>query len=118
MTSEHSPFSWNRPAALELVGGDEDLLNEVVQLFLAHSPNLMTTMQQAVLHNDPATLERAAHSLRGALSYLGVPDAYEAAHKLEAAGRREQLEGSWDLFNGLQVQMLMLWSALGTASNA
>jgi hypothetical protein len=37
---------------------------------------------------------------------------------LEAAGRNKQLECSWDVFNGLQIQMLMLWSALDAGSNA
>jgi two-component system, sensor histidine kinase and response regulator len=118
LESKHSTFSWNRSAALEFAGGDEDLLNEVVQIFLADSPGLMNRLQQAVLQNDAGRLERAAHSLCGALSYLAAPDACELARRLEAAGRNKQLECSWDVFNGLQIQMLMLWSALDAGSNA
>ena len=35
---------WNPSAALEIVGGDEDLLNEMVQLFLVESPKLVAQM--------------------------------------------------------------------------
>jgi Hpt domain-containing protein len=70
------PGSWDRSAALESVGGDETLLCEVIQAFLKESPNLVTRIEQALSLHDPRLLEIAAHSLKGALGYLGVPDAY------------------------------------------
>src|ERR1700733_8837257 len=88
---------WNRSAALEIVGGDESLLNEMVQLFLVESPKLVAQMQQALAHNEPRLLEMAAHCLKGELRYLVVPEASEAADKLETAGRTGEMGAAADL---------------------
>src|ERR1700683_234409 len=82
---------WNRSAALEIVGGDEGLLNEMVQLFLVESPKLLAQMQQALAQNDPRLMEMAAHCLKGELRYLVVPEASEAADKLEITGRTGEM---------------------------
>jgi HPt (histidine-containing phosphotransfer) domain-containing protein len=100
---------WNRSAALEIVGGDESLLNEMVQLFLVESPKLVTQMQQALVHNDPRLLEMAAHCLKGELRYLVVPEASEAADKLEAAGRTEEMGAAADFLADLRTRLELLW---------
>jgi HPt (histidine-containing phosphotransfer) domain-containing protein len=107
---EAKPISWNRSAALESVGGDEILLNEVMQIFLVESPKLVTQMEQSLLHHDPRTLELAAHCLKGELGYLGVPEASEAAQKLETAGRSGEMEGAADLLNELRTRLAVLWA--------
>jgi len=65
--SEAKPLAWKRSTALESVGGDEDLLDEVLAIFLVESPKLLNQMEQALLQDNPCMLELAAHSLRGAL---------------------------------------------------
>jgi HPt (histidine-containing phosphotransfer) domain-containing protein len=96
---------WNRSAALAIVGGDESLLNEMVQLFLVESPKLVVQMEQALVHNDPRLLEMAAHCLKGQLRYLAVPEACEAAEKLETAGRTGDMEATWDLLADLRSRL-------------
>jgi HPt (histidine-containing phosphotransfer) domain-containing protein len=103
---------WNRSAALEIVGGDEGLLNEMVQLFLVESPKLVAQMQQALAHNDPRLLEMAAHCLKGELRYLVVPEASEAADKLEAAGRTGEITAAADLLVDLRSRLAALWTAV------
>ena len=103
---------WNRSAALEIVGGDESLLNEMVQLFLVESPKLVAQMEQALVRNDPRLLELAAHCLKGELRYLAVPEAGEAADKLEAAGRTGEMEATWDLLADLRTRLALLWTVV------
>jgi HPt (histidine-containing phosphotransfer) domain-containing protein len=103
---------WNRSAALEIVGGDESLLNEMVQLFLVESPKLVAQMERALVHNDPRLLELAAHCLKGELRYLVVPEASEAADKLEAAGRTGEMESTWDLLADLRTRLALLWTVV------
>jgi HPt (histidine-containing phosphotransfer) domain-containing protein len=110
---EAKPLSWNRSAALESVGGDESLLNEVMQIFLVESPTLVTQMEEALLHHDPRMLELAAHSLKGELGYLGVPEASEAAQELEDAGRTGEMEGAADLLAELRTRLEVLWTVVG-----
>jgi two-component system, sensor histidine kinase and response regulator len=113
LDSEAKSLFWNRSAALESVGGDETLLDEVVQLFLVESPKLLTQMQQALLRHEPHMLELAAHCLKGELGYLGVPEASEAAQKLEDAGRTGEMEGAAALLAGLRIRLAGLWAVVG-----
>jgi HPt (histidine-containing phosphotransfer) domain-containing protein len=106
----HAEQLWNRSAALEIVGGDNSLLNEMVKLFLVESPKLVAQMEQALVHNDPRLLELAAHCLKGELRYLAVPEAGEAADKLEAAGRTGEMESTWDLLADLRTRLALLWT--------
>jgi HPt (histidine-containing phosphotransfer) domain-containing protein len=110
--SEAKRLCWARSAALERVGGDESLLDEVVALFLVESPKLVTQMQQALLQQDRRVLELAAHCLKGQLGYLALPEASEA-QKLEDAGRTGELRGAEDLLAGLQIRLAGVWSILG-----
>jgi HPt (histidine-containing phosphotransfer) domain-containing protein len=103
---------WNRSAALEIVGGDEGLLNEMVQLFLVESPKLVAQMEQALIHNDPRLLELSAHCLKGELRYLAMPEACEVADKLEAAGGTGEMESTWDLLADLGSRLALLWTVV------
>jgi HPt (histidine-containing phosphotransfer) domain-containing protein len=93
------------------VGGDENLLDEVVAIFLVESPELVTQIQHALLDRDPRMLEHAAHSLKGQLGYLGLSEVSEA-QKLEDAGRTGELRGAEGLLAGLQVRLVEVWSTL------
>ena len=88
------------------------MLNEMVQLFLVESPKLLAQMQQALAHNDPRLLEMAAHCLKGELRYLVVPDASEAAEKLEAAGRTGEIAAAADLLVDLRSRLALLWTVV------
>jgi two-component system sensor histidine kinase/response regulator len=81
-----SPIPWNRAKALEQVAGDEQLLQEIVQIFIEESPKQLATLHRAVTAGDSDLLERAAHSLRGELSYLAIP--LQKARALEEMGRK------------------------------
>jgi HPt (histidine-containing phosphotransfer) domain-containing protein len=51
----------------------------------------MRDVREAVTAGDGQAIERAAHSLKGALGNLGAPAALEAAHRLEELGQRRRL---------------------------
>ena len=55
---------FDKDAVLELVGGDEDLLQEVVALFLDKSVGLMAEIHEAIASGDAPHLNDAAHSLK------------------------------------------------------
>jgi HPt (histidine-containing phosphotransfer) domain-containing protein len=83
-------------------------LSEVIESFLTESPKLMSEIEEALLRQDPRGLEFAAHSLRGALGYLAVPEACEDAQKLESAGRAGKIEGGAELFLDLRWRWIEL----------
>ena len=81
----------DRALALSRVGGDEDLLREIAELFLDDYPQLVEKIKQALAANDPRGLERASHSLKGSVANFGADPAYQAALELERIGRSNDM---------------------------
>ena len=73
--------------ALSRVGGDIELLKEVVELFLDDYPSAFEKIKDAVASRDAPALEHHAHSLKGSVSTFGATRAFEAAFALEKQGR-------------------------------
>ena len=82
--------------ALSRVGGDVDLLKEVVELFLDDYPSTFEKIKGAVDNRDATALEHHAHSLKGSVSTFGANRAFEAAFTLEKQGRSGDLTGATD----------------------
>jgi CheY-like chemotaxis protein len=82
--------------ALSRVGGDIDLLKEVVELFLDDYPSTFEKIKGAVDSRDATALEHHAHSLKGSVSTFGANRAFEAAFTLEKQGRSGDLTGAPD----------------------
>jgi two-component system, sensor histidine kinase and response regulator len=79
--------------ALSRVGGDADLLREVIELFLDDCPQALEGIRSAVAAQDATALEHQAHSLKGSVSTFGARRAFEAALALEKQGRSKNLSG-------------------------
>jgi len=82
--------------ALSRVGGDVDLLKEVVELFLDDYPSTFEKIKGAVTSRDATALEHHAHSLKGSVSTFGANRAFEAAFTLEKQGRSGDLTDAPD----------------------
>ena len=82
--------------ALSRVGGDRELLCEVVELFLNDYPDMLEKIRSAVSAGDAGALEHYAHSLKGSVSTFGAKGAFEAALALERKGRTGDLSGVED----------------------
>ncbi len=80
--------------ALSRVGGDVELLKEVVELFLDDYPSTFEKIKAAVASRNATALEHHAHSLKGSVSTFGANRAFEAAFTLEKQGRSGDLTGA------------------------
>jgi len=97
--------SWDRTKVLERVEGDETLLRELVQIFLEESPKQLTLLQRAIETANPEQIERTAHSLKGELSYLGLPEAARKAKDLEQMGHERTLRAAVNLFPAFRAEV-------------
>lgn len=52
--------------------GDENFLKELVQIFLRRAPELLETLNHAVLRKDSSAVAQAAHALKGTSSSMGA----------------------------------------------
>jgi two-component system, sensor histidine kinase and response regulator len=110
--------SWGKAEALDRLGGDEDLLRELCQIFLEESPKLMQTLREAIASSDPQGVNHAAHSLKGELGYLGAAGAVQAARQLEEMGHDKELSQASDVFMLLEREMAGLHLALKEPAGA
>jgi two-component system sensor histidine kinase/response regulator len=72
---------------LDLLDDDRALLGELVELFRADYPNHLNAAQKAIEGQNFIELERAGHTLKGALGNLSAKQASSLAHELESMGR-------------------------------
>jgi len=93
-TVEQKICQLDEAVALSRVGGDFELLQEVVGLFLDDYPQSLTKIREALAAGDQDNLERQAHSLKGSVSTFGAKEAFEAAFELEKQGRSGDLSSA------------------------
>jgi HPt (histidine-containing phosphotransfer) domain-containing protein len=75
----------------ERIGGDSELLAEIIAIFLDRYPGVMSKLKQAAAVRDSSALEKAAHSLRGYLVNFHAQASSEVALELELKGRTGDL---------------------------
>jgi signal transduction histidine kinase/DNA-binding response OmpR family regulator/HPt (histidine-containing phosphotransfer) domain-containing protein len=82
----------------ERVGGDEQLLTDVVRLFLEDCPMRLAAIRTAVELRDAEAIRTSAHALKGAAGNLSAKGLFEAARVLERVGAESRLgaaEAAW-----------------------
>jgi HPt (histidine-containing phosphotransfer) domain-containing protein len=94
--------------ALTRVGGDAELLCEVIALFLDDYPNSLEKIRQAVNTGDSSGVEQHAHSLKGSVSIFGAQEALDAAFSLEKQGRSGNLTAAADSLKRLEQALVSL----------
>jgi CheY-like chemotaxis protein len=110
---EESPID---PAAManlrELDDGRDDLLREVIGLFLEETPPRLDTLAAAVGAGDTESLWRAAHALRSGAANLGATRVVRLCDMVEKRGRAGLLEGVVELAAELRQAVDAALSAL------
>ena len=113
MTEPFHPSSiFDRQVALARVGDDEELLYELIGLFLAESPAWRNDARVAAARGDAVGLHRAAHTIKGAVGYFGAAEASAAALRLEELGRAGDLAAATAAVAELEQALDRLTAAL------
>jgi len=84
---EEAPALADLDMALAALGGDEDLLAQVLEIYLASLPDRRRALADSLARGDMAALRLAAHSLKGVSASVGAPAASQAAKVLEQMAR-------------------------------
>ncbi len=112
MKSSQQTEKLDRASLLERVEGDQELLTEMIHLFLEDAPRQLAAMQDALQGGEASVLERAAHSLKGAASNLSAHVTVAAALELEKSARNGDMESSKLCLAKLQAAVQQLLPAL------
>lgn len=106
------PLVYNLSAALDRVGGDRQLLRELVEICLANIPVWLGDVRSALASRDAQLLRRSAHSIKGAVGSVGGDEAAAAAARLEERGRAALFEGSGPDLAAVEQSLARLESVL------
>jgi len=99
---------------LRRVEGDRGLMKELVSVFLEDTPRLVKELTDAVEKRDHPKIERAAHTLKGAVANFGAKRARELALDLETRGRERDLELADCVLAELQKELAFVEAELST----
>ncbi len=83
---------WNR--AFETVGGDRGLLKELIEIFLQERESMLHDLNAAIANGLADDIQRAAHSLKGALNHLGATSVARLAERVEKLEGHERNQAS------------------------
>jgi len=108
---------WNMAKTLEQLGGDETLLQEVVEIFLDEAPKHLAALRLAVIQGIAETVETTAQILKGELGYMGLPGMSQKARELEEMGRSNNLEGAASLLSQFEGDISGLLSSIRSAKS-
>jgi HPt (histidine-containing phosphotransfer) domain-containing protein len=99
---ESSFAVWDRAAALDRVGGDDSLLQELLSMLFEQIENGLPTLSRALEQGNAHDLERTAHSLKGAAASLGADRFRQCAYEIEQMGRSGDLARAAGALSRLQ----------------
>ena len=74
---------------LHRLGGDEDLLSDMIGIFLDDMPKLLAALQEAVEAQDAESAKKSAHALHGLFLGCGGIRAGRAAQEVEQAASKD-----------------------------
>jgi HPt (histidine-containing phosphotransfer) domain-containing protein len=110
LPASNSPFSFEE--ALARAEGDKEFLAEVINLFRTDATGRLREIRAAASLGDARRLQRAAHSLKGAVGYLCAGPTSAAAQDLEQIGESGDLSGAPAAVDHLAKELERLSAAL------
>jgi signal transduction histidine kinase/CheY-like chemotaxis protein/HPt (histidine-containing phosphotransfer) domain-containing protein len=84
------PIDW--VTARQLAGGDDALLDELIELFSEEGAKHLETMRSAIESKDGESLTRAAHTLKSSARFFGAETLATCALEIENLGRSQAPE--------------------------
>jgi two-component system, sensor histidine kinase and response regulator len=92
---------FDRADLLKRLSGDEDLLADVIKMFVEDCPQRLEAIRGGVEQGDAAQIRSAAHALRGAAGNLSAGAVCAAARALETAAAEGRLDAVAELWRRL-----------------
>jgi two-component system, sensor histidine kinase and response regulator len=86
--------SLDSKAILDRVGGDRQVLEQLIEVFAADCHEQLNVLADAVRCGNAREVQVAAHTIKGMVAFFGVESAIEAALALEEAGEEGSLSNA------------------------
>ena len=115
-TAAAGPRTFDEEALRNRLSGDDDLMTEVIRLFLEDLPVRLAAISDAVIAKDAEVLRAEAHALKGAAASLSAVGLFEAAHVLERVAAESHMEAAEAAWRQLSVEACNVIDVLGHPS--
>ncbi len=92
---------------LERLEEDQELFQEIMDVFMEDVPRQIETLKTALKDKDPAMLEHQAHTLKGASGNVGAIAIHDLALQMETIGRNgdiSKLDGLEDTIKQIDAE--------------
>ena len=99
---------FERQKVLFNLGGDEELLEQLIGMYIEDEPRLFADIEAAVIEGDAEALHNAAHALKGAVSNFCAGRAQTGAMHLERIGREKRMADAPQALETLRTELAAL----------
>jgi len=111
-SAKTAPLSLNLSSLLAGFGGRSDLVTEVIDVFVADAPMMLTRLRDAAHAGDMKAIAAAAHSLKGSAGLFSQGEAYERAGALEMRARSGDGSDAIAAYEAIEASVSRLLSEL------
>ena len=95
-------LNWNKEFAMEQAADDEELLQELLEIFKDSLAADIRLIEQGLEEKNAEKISGAAHSIKGAASSLGIQGLNDVAFLVENDSRDGGLEAAVDNIDNLK----------------
>jgi signal transduction histidine kinase/DNA-binding response OmpR family regulator len=103
-TTSAGPTTFDATALRERCAGDDDLMTEVIHLFLDDLPVRLGDINTAVAGRNAGALRAAAHALKGSAASLSADALCDAARVLERIGAESRMDAADAAWRQLSIE--------------
>ena len=90
--TESDDKKWDREVLLNALGGDEEFMIELINVFLTETNKQFQSLNTGINNINFALIERAAHTIKGSAGNIRATSLQRIAAKLESAGNKHNLD--------------------------
>ena len=84
------------------MGGDEELLRDLLRVYLGEAKCLLESVQRAIQQNDRDEILRAVHTYKGASLSVGAIHAHQLAREMEDSLLAEDVQDPQQIYERLR----------------
>jgi len=106
--ASHNAAVFDPEHALARLGGDSQLLRQLVRIFRTDARPLMAAIRRSAADGEADGLRRSAHALKGSLGTVGAPRVAETARRLELLAQAGDLSHASTLVDTLEDELRQL----------
>lgn len=96
------PHVFDRQSLMDRVGGNEEIMKSIIQLFLEETPKQLKDLEEKLACGDIEAATNGAHSIKGSAGNFGATQMRKHACHLEELCREKQIDQACETFAELK----------------